>query len=689
MSSKYTAFISYSHRDSTWARWLQRALETYRIPKTLSNELGVSRKLGKVFRDREELPTGQNLGDHLTQALENSDNLIVICSPQSKASPWVAKEIEYFKSLGKGDRIFCLLVEGGAEALAEPLLYDLEGNALEPLAADPRKDADGKHLAKLKLVSGILETNLDQLAQREKARQQRLLTNWAAFGFVVLTTIAFFVQNARNEAQLRAVEIEAGMQNVATMTAFFQRSYDYYDIEMLSWASDDIGAYIERFPDSELNLDQKLVKAAGLRTLARAEADLGRRNDAERHLRMSRDIYTAATLESGSDIDLAIELAFADFYLGDFFIRGKEYDRAKAPIASYATKIEELATSHPMHPSLIAERIYAQTARLKLELDASANFTPEMKKIIDTSSVISEQTILEHPDKVEVASAYQTLLDYFGDAYLKKQCNFWDALPYRERSVGQARRTAGEDPENRRYLRNLSNSLSALANLRMGLAEPNVALPLYLEALKIQRGLAEKDPANLELARRIVTIELEVYAAQTYHPYDFRKISAALNIVKDLESNSAREKAREVDLEALWLTRMIDRLISTKKWKQAILYSYELHDLINTSGEDIQQHYRLIQALHHEVISLRAAKQTPTDGFSRNRAEKSFLLGDRGNSLLGLDSCPARLASWASSALAGDIESAANKAKRDWALGSRGLEMAFFSKQLGIPFPEN
>ena len=117
MSTQFTAFISYSHRDSRWAKWVQRAIENYRLPKALASEMGRSRKLGKVFRDREELSTGQNLGDHLTAALDSSDNLIVICSPNSKASPWVAKEIEYFKALGRGDRIFCLLVEGGAESL--------------------------------------------------------------------------------------------------------------------------------------------------------------------------------------------------------------------------------------------------------------------------------------------------------------------------------------------------------------------------------------------------------------------------------------------------------------------------------------------------------------------------------------------------------------------------------------------
>ena len=32
---KYRAFISYSHADEKWARWLHRSLETYRVPRRL------------------------------------------------------------------------------------------------------------------------------------------------------------------------------------------------------------------------------------------------------------------------------------------------------------------------------------------------------------------------------------------------------------------------------------------------------------------------------------------------------------------------------------------------------------------------------------------------------------------------------------------------------------------------------
>lgn len=55
---RYRAFLSYSHTDSTVARRLHRRLETYRLPRHLAMtelEGAPPRRLGRIFRDREEL----------------------------------------------------------------------------------------------------------------------------------------------------------------------------------------------------------------------------------------------------------------------------------------------------------------------------------------------------------------------------------------------------------------------------------------------------------------------------------------------------------------------------------------------------------------------------------------------------------------------------------------------------------
>ena len=36
MKYKYYAFISYSHKDTDWAKWLQHEFEYYKLPTTLN-----------------------------------------------------------------------------------------------------------------------------------------------------------------------------------------------------------------------------------------------------------------------------------------------------------------------------------------------------------------------------------------------------------------------------------------------------------------------------------------------------------------------------------------------------------------------------------------------------------------------------------------------------------------------------
>ncbi len=88
---KYHAFISYSHKDIKFARWLQKSIENYKIPKSLrelKNKDGsikypnLPKDLKRsIFRDEEELSPSGSLPKRLQEALSLSKKLIVICSP--------------------------------------------------------------------------------------------------------------------------------------------------------------------------------------------------------------------------------------------------------------------------------------------------------------------------------------------------------------------------------------------------------------------------------------------------------------------------------------------------------------------------------------------------------------------------------------------------------------------------------
>jgi hypothetical protein len=208
---KYWAFISYSHSDESWAQWLHKELETYRVPRRLvgrKNAFGaVPRRIFPVFRDREELPGAFDLGSNLTDALRLSRHLIVICSPRSTASHWVNEEIKLYKSMGREDRVLCLIVDGEPNATDRPDLQmpecfppalrfrvgadgELTDTRTEPIAADARKGKDGRENAKLKLLAGVLGVGFDELKQREQRRVRRQRLRLAAG---VAASLVFFV----------------------------------------------------------------------------------------------------------------------------------------------------------------------------------------------------------------------------------------------------------------------------------------------------------------------------------------------------------------------------------------------------------------------------------------------------------------------------------------------------------------
>lgn len=231
---RYSAFISYSHADEAWARWLHGALETYRVPKRLIGHDApwgpLGRRLPPVFRDRDELASSPDLAEAVRTALSEASALIVICSPRAAASRWVNEEIRSFAALHGRGRIFCLIVEGephGANpshecfppALAECGLH-------EPLAADLRPGQDGKPLARLKLLAGLLAIGFDELRQRDAARRQRQLTIVAVAslaGLLFTSALAVFAFLSRGEA-IRQRDLAERKTMTAERTVGFVKS---------------------------------------------------------------------------------------------------------------------------------------------------------------------------------------------------------------------------------------------------------------------------------------------------------------------------------------------------------------------------------------------------------------------------------------------------------------------------------
>nr|WP_294850809.1 toll/interleukin-1 receptor domain-containing protein [uncultured Sphingomonas sp.] len=218
---QYQAFISYSHCDKDVAAWLHRALETYDIPAKLvgtRTDAGiVPKRLTPIFKDREELPATDNLGAAVDAALQVSNALIVLCSPDAATSTWVNREIERFRELHGGGRIFAALAQGEPCESFPPALST--GQSDEPIAADLRPEGDGRKLAKLKLVAGLSGLDLDQLVGRDAQRKQQRLAVVAAaslVGMIGTSSLAVYAVQQRDDARTQRAEANDLVQYMLT-----------------------------------------------------------------------------------------------------------------------------------------------------------------------------------------------------------------------------------------------------------------------------------------------------------------------------------------------------------------------------------------------------------------------------------------------------------------------------------------
>ncbi|WP_247612960.1 toll/interleukin-1 receptor domain-containing protein [Streptomyces galbus] len=103
---RYAAFISYSHgADIHRADRVRRALHAFAKPWNSLRAL-------RVFLDNAALSADPALWNTVEQALEESEHLILFASPEAARSPWVDKEVKWWRR-GPRARKLLLVVTGG------------------------------------------------------------------------------------------------------------------------------------------------------------------------------------------------------------------------------------------------------------------------------------------------------------------------------------------------------------------------------------------------------------------------------------------------------------------------------------------------------------------------------------------------------------------------------------------------
>lgn len=505
---RYKAYISYNHADERWAAWLQHALESYRVPRRLSERADGNRqprRIAPVFRDREDLSTAHSLSDSLIAALRASEAMIVVCSPRAAASRWVNEEVRQFQALGRANRVLCMIVDGDPAAPLDqggcfpPALCDGVQDAItEPLAADPREFADGRKLAKLKLIAGLLGVRLDDLRRREFRRKRRWLATGAlaAAGAIALLAVTVSSRIAQQQERNKAEQMAGFIVDLG------EELRSELDLESLGRISARAMTYLEDLDAANLSLDTSVRVGLALRQLGLVNLQQGKRAESlaalERSLRLFQDLADQYPDQS----EVLFELGSAEFYVGNYHSEQGELESARTPWNRYQDISRILYDSDPGNRRWLLELSYASMNLVSLRIRSERTADERLLQDVASTVDLAERTLRAWPGNSEVLSHYSNTLAWAADAE-SLACNLMEALHYRQLTLDQAALAAAGDPSSKTLRRNQAFRHSGLAMVLTNQGHLEEAERHRQASLDILTRLLSMDPSSKLLATEV------------------------------------------------------------------------------------------------------------------------------------------------------------------------------------------
>ncbi|HET7604520.1 MAG TPA: toll/interleukin-1 receptor domain-containing protein [Sphingomicrobium sp.] len=606
LRTRYYAFLSYSHKDKELADWLHRELEKFRVPKALAGKLSangvVPRRLTPIFRDQHDLSAGDDLAVEIEAALAASQFLVVLCSPTAATSRWTNLEIESFKRTRPEGCVLAAVLAGEPFASDMPgrekeecfppalrFKYDRRGHRTakraEPLAADFRDGGEGKRIAFLKLVAGMLGIGLDELVQRETVRRHRQLAFVAAAslaGMAVTSTLAVTAIQARDEAREQRKQAE-GL--VGFMLGDLKDKLEPIGrLDALDAVGSRALAYYQHQDKGSLS-DEALAQRAKALTL------IGEIANARGDLAGALSRYQEALASTGEavrrypdDPQRLFDHAQNVFWVGYIAYQRGQLGPAAARFREYERLADRMVALAPDKKEYRLEQDYANT-NLGTVLMAQHRYR-EAAATYGTTLGLAEALAASEPANRDYQKQVNDTLAWLADAQ-EASGALEESLATRERQQRILADLERADPRDTEVQRDLMTSRRAVGRLLASRGEIAAGLEHATAAARIGDALFRIEPENTEWLQAIAAARFDLADLQ-------------------LAANQATEAATTTRASCDLVRRLVGRNREVVDWKsQFQSRCLRIRSRIALAGGDADQAFELARQ------SLAAAQMTP------------------------------------------------------------------------------
>ncbi len=607
---RYKAFISYAHGDERWARWLQRALENYKLPKSLRKaHPEMPARLFPIFRDRDELASSTDLSESIQRAMSDSETMILVCSPEAARSHWVNEEVRRFRATHGDERIFCLMVAGSPKADAADcafppaLLRSDEGKPVrEPLAADVSAGGDGERNAMLKIAAALLGVGIDELKRRDAQRRARFWATVAggSLGIAIVTiALAIAALIARQESEIRR---QQGEKLIGFMLGTLRSKLEPIGkLEVLDSVGDEAMSYFAAL-GTHGTPQEMLDRAKALRQIGDVRFNEGHLPEALAAFEQSLKEVLALHGARPDNNEYLFELGQSEFWVGYVAWQRNDLEQAHASMEEYMRYSQQLSDRAPDNAAYRMELAYAHN-NLGSVAKAQGHANEALGEF-RLAAAISETELKSKPGDADATTA---LADIW--SWISSTLQDLGRLQESEQAAAKAAdlmRSVHEQGKSSPASARYADYLVLFADTQLRLGQVATATTQIESARAIYKELLAQDPKNAFWHQNALAANCFLVAASapgTWTPQTYQLLGATATDLQALADKDPTNQTVWKKIASVIRLQALGELAQGKS-ESALQSARQAHDVIQklTAGNSAPTDLKVIAAQVAETL---------------------------------------------------------------------------------------